>query len=506
MFANLSGGVVCDSMVAGLPLGRVSRASLVTALIIVTMFGGATLLLLPVAARPLPGMAGFVPAYQTAVFLLYALSFLHLASYVRHTGATALLHIAGGCLFSALILLVQMFSFPIWGPTQLVGRTPATTTWLWTFWHLGPMVATVAYLVARRAGGPQPMASIRAADTAVVLTALGSVLLVGAATAIATLGLPWLPTVVQGDDYRALTHSGVGPAVLIATAASFAALVWRTRCATQVELCLAISLALLAMDDALTLVGGSRLSVGWYAGRAEAALSAVVLLGLFMTEINRRFARISQRAQSLATRQSELARHVRAQYQENTALQRLVRLDGLTALPNRRSLDEALRLEWRRGRRDLLPLTLLMIDIDHFKHYNDQLGYPAGDACLLLLSGLLRDLAGRSGDIGARYGGDEFALLLPGTDLHGGRVIAEMLRTALLHARIPHPAAPSGLLTVSIGVAATIPVGDEAPPDLLVAAAERALDLAKRSGRDRVVTVSEPLQPAGAEDFGVSLA
>jgi hypothetical protein len=96
-----------------------------------------------------------------------------------------------------------------------------------------------------------------------ILQATGvAVLLVGAATAVATWGLPWLPVIVAGDDYRALTMSGVGPAVLIATLASLGVLVVRTRCATRVELCLAISLVLLAMDEALTLMGGSRLSVG----------------------------------------------------------------------------------------------------------------------------------------------------------------------------------------------------------------------------------------------------
>jgi diguanylate cyclase (GGDEF)-like protein len=486
-----------DTVVAGLPLGRVTPRALRIALLIVAVFGVTTAALLPVAGLRGQSLPGFVPAYQTAVFLFYAMSFLHLAIYVRHTGALGLLHIATGCLFSALILLIQMFSFPIWGPTQLVGSGPATTSWLWTFWHLGPTIFTFTYLAQRWSAAPTRAAPVAVANRA-ILRAVGVALaLVGVATAAATWGLPWLPVIVNGDDYRALTTSGVGTTVLLATLMSLAILVARTRCATQVELCLAISLMLLAMDDVLTLVGGSRLSVGWYAGRAEAALSAAVLLGLFLMEINRRFARVSVRAQSLAERQAELTHRVSEQAEENQALARIARQDGLTLLANRRTLDEALELEWRRARREHVPLALLMVDVDNFKLYNDRLGHPAGDACLRSVARLLSEVAGRSGDVAARYGGEEFALLLPSTDLHGARVVGEALRTALLHCRIAHPASASGHLTVSIGVAAHIPTGGDEAPEMLVTAADHALYRAKASGRDRVVT-------AAAADFGVT--
>jgi diguanylate cyclase (GGDEF)-like protein len=478
-----------DTVVAGLPLGRVTPRALRIALVIIAVFGVATAALLPVADLRGLSLPGFVPAYQTTVFLFYAMSFLHLATYVRHTGALGLLHIAAGCLFSALILLIQMFSFPIWGPTQLVGSGPATTSWLWTFWHLGPTFFTFTYLMERWSAAPVRTAAVNVVNRAILQAAGIAVVLVAAAIVVSTWGLPWLPVIVSGDDYRALTTSGVGPAVLLATLVSLGILAVRTRCATQVELCLAISLVLLAMDDLLTLIGGSRLSVGWYAGRAEAALSSAILLGLFLLEINRRFARVSIRAQSLAERQAELAHRVTEQAEENQALARIARQDGLTQLANRRTLDEALEQEWRRASREHWPLALLMVDVDHFKLYNDRLGHPAGDACLRSLARLLSEVAGRAGDVAARYGGEEFALLLPATDLHGARVIGETLRTALLHCRIAHPASPSGQLTVSIGVAAHVPTGAEDGPELLVAAADHALYRAKGSGRDRVVTV-----------------
>jgi diguanylate cyclase (GGDEF)-like protein len=489
-----------DTVVAGLPLGGVTPGTLRIALLVMAAFGMATVALLPVASHPGLPVAGFVPAYQATVFLFYAMSFLHLVTYVRHTGAVALLHIATGCLFSALILLMQMFSFPIWGPEQLVGSTPATTSWLWTFWHLGPTIFTFSYLAARWSGGPLRTAAHPVTNRAILLTAGGAVALVAAATAVSTWGLPWLPTIVVGDDYRALTTSGVGPAVLIATLLSLGILAVRTRCATQVELCLAISLVLLVMDDLLTLTGGSRLSLGWYAGRAEAALSAAMLLGLFLLEVNRRFTRVSVRAASLAELQEELTRRVDEQAETNAALARLARQDGLTQLANRRTLDEALASEWRRARREHLPLALLMIDVDHFKLYNDRQGHPAGDACLRIVARLIADLANRSGDLAARYGGEEFVLLLPGTDQHGARVIAETLRTALRNARIPHDATPSQLVTVSIGAASIVPMTDDDATETLVAAADQALYRAKRGGRDRVVAVAVTELDAGLDE------
>jgi diguanylate cyclase (GGDEF)-like protein len=479
-----------DTIIAGLPLGRVTPRAMRVALGIVVLFGLATAALLPVATQGGLAIPGFVPAYQATVFLVYALSFMHLVTYVRHTGAVALLHIATGCLFSALILLVQMFSFPIWGSTQLVGSTPATTSWLWTFWHLGPTIFTFSYLFARWSGGPQRTAAVPPTDRAILFSACGAVLLVAAATAVSTWAVPWLPTIVVGDDYRGLTSSGIGPAVLLATLLSLVILAVRTRCATQVELCLAISLALLVMDDVLTLLGGTRLSVGWYAGRAEAALSAAMLLGLFMLEINRRFARVAVRAESLAESQSALTRRVYEQTEANSTLSRIARQDGLTLLANRRTLDEALELEWRRARREHLPVALLMIDVDHFKLFNDRYGHPAGDACLRSVARVLDRVSGRAGDLAARYGGEEFALLLAATDLHGARIIAQTLRAAVRQLGIPNEAAESGLLTISVGAASHVPTADDNTPDSLVMAADRALYRAKRGGRDRVVTAT----------------
>jgi diguanylate cyclase (GGDEF)-like protein/PAS domain S-box-containing protein len=162
--------------------------------------------------------------------------------------------------------------------------------------------------------------------------------------------------------------------------------------------------------------------------------------------------------------------------------------DGLTGLANRRHFDERLQEEWARAKRDGAALSLLLIDVDHFKKFNDQYGHQAGDACLRTVARVLAEQARRPADLAARYGGEEFALLLPNTDPEGCERVGEKVRDALhafgmLHALNP----PSRRVTVSLGGATKLPAGDAAECTSLVETADRALYAAKDSGRDRVV-------------------
>jgi diguanylate cyclase (GGDEF)-like protein/PAS domain S-box-containing protein len=162
--------------------------------------------------------------------------------------------------------------------------------------------------------------------------------------------------------------------------------------------------------------------------------------------------------------------------------------DGLTGLANRRHFDERLRDEWARAKRDGMPLSLLMIDVDHFKKFNDQYGHQAGDACLRSLAQVLAKEARRPADLAARYGGEEFALLLPGADAEGCALIGERVRDALQRLGMPHAVnPPSKLVTVSLGGATNLPGGIATDCTSLVEAADRALYAAKDGGRDRLV-------------------
>lgn len=165
-------------------------------------------------------------------------------------------------------------------------------------------------------------------------------------------------------------------------------------------------------------------------------------------------------------------------------LRRLSLNDALTGVANRRAFEARLADEWRRAGRSGCPLALLLIDIDHFKAYNDTLGHPAGDACLRSVAARLNAAMRRPEDLLARYGGEEFAVLLPATDTAGAMTFAQHLQDSLRKAALPHPASPSGaLVSISIG-AATTEQFLERSPTTLVAAADVALYEAKAAGRD----------------------
>ena len=171
----------------------------------------------------------------------------------------------------------------------------------------------------------------------------------------------------------------------------------------------------------------------------------------------------------------------------NARLAQLAREDALTAVANRRAFDEALEEEWRRAERQGTPLALMMIDVDHFKSYNDRLGHPQGDACLRDIAQSIASVCRRAGEIVARYGGEEFAALLAGASRDEALATAEKLRVAILALALPHPDSDlAPVVTVSVGVASVVPSPAHAARDLL-AAADDALYLAKHAGRNRVV-------------------
>ena len=161
-------------------------------------------------------------------------------------------------------------------------------------------------------------------------------------------------------------------------------------------------------------------------------------------------------------------------------------LDGLTGIANRRRFDEALQAEWRAAQRRGEPLALLMIDIDHFKRYNDHYGHLAGDACLQAVARSLPPRLSRSHDLAARYGGEEFACLLPNCTLQSALAKAEEIRAAVEQLRLEHAASPiAAYITISVGAAVHRPgsPGDRAQ---LIADADAALYQAKHGGRNRV--------------------
>lgn len=174
----------------------------------------------------------------------------------------------------------------------------------------------------------------------------------------------------------------------------------------------------------------------------------------------------------------------------NKELRRLSSLDGLTGLANRRLFDNTLEKEWRRGLRQQTRLAIVMMDIDHFKLYNDHYGHLAGDECLKQVAGALLTCLRRPGDLLARYGGEEFVALLPDTDKAGAMLLAKYARVAVEGLAIPHAGSPvAKVVTISLGVASSIPQSGQNATEL-VEAADKALYRAKGKGRNQVVAGS----------------
>jgi len=195
-------------------------------------------------------------------------------------------------------------------------------------------------------------------------------------------------------------------------------------------------------------------------------------------------AEVQERARAMEAMAAELAQKTRALEDANShlanaieTLHRISTQDGLTGISNRRHFDDALGVEWRRAARSLAPLSLLILDIDHFKSFNDAHGHQAGDDLLRNMTRVLRESVHRAADLVARYGGEEFVVLLPETMEDDARLVAEGLRERV---------AATGI-TISVGVATIVPPRDGPGAEELVRRADEALYEAKRLGRNRVV-------------------
>ncbi|PZP90812.1 MAG: sensor domain-containing diguanylate cyclase [Variovorax paradoxus] len=169
----------------------------------------------------------------------------------------------------------------------------------------------------------------------------------------------------------------------------------------------------------------------------------------------------------------------------NVQLQRIARLDSMTGLPNRGTFDRRFERAFRSSQREQEPLSIIMVDVDHFKQFNDTYGHMKGDNCLIRVAAALRTVVRRPEDLVARYGGEEMALMLRQTGAAGAASVAEAARRAVRDLAIEHAGSPLGRVTVSLGVASLIPGRDHARTDLLMSA-DAALYDAKRLGRDRV--------------------
>jgi diguanylate cyclase (GGDEF)-like protein len=209
-------------------------------------------------------------------------------------------------------------------------------------------------------------------------------------------------------------------------------------------------------------------------------LCLVIVVGLFGWHLIRQI-------ELRTTAEAELTKTHASLEKLNQTLERLAMQDGLTGLANRRQFDVTFHSEFSRATRQASTLALIMMDVDCFKQYNDIYGHAAGDECLRTIGRLIGDLtARRPGDLAARYGGEEIAVLLPNADVAHAVVIADNIRRAIRDLEIEHSGGPVGFVTISAGVAVWAPTRDAREPTELILGADKALYEAKKKGRNRV--------------------
>jgi signal transduction histidine kinase/CheY-like chemotaxis protein len=261
-----------------------------------------TIGLLPFADQPMPNIPGFLVLNQTLLVLVYGITtWLLLAQYDR-TRSLALLVLAAGSLYTSLTLALQMFCFPnIFTPSAILGRGSPTLLWLWNFWHIAPPFFALQYAFVD-AYPQRPLQARHANKFKIAAIAFAAFCFIATVFAV-TRFLAYLPAIADPDGigYQSLTNSGVGPAILALTASAIVVLCWKTRLRSTLQLCLAVSLYLLLLDNIITYTGAARATTGWFVGRLEALTSAFVVLAVYLKEIDQLY----QRAEDIAAAREE---------------------------------------------------------------------------------------------------------------------------------------------------------------------------------------------------------
>lgn len=434
----------------------------------------------PFATTRLPPSPAFIAVYQSLLVIGDAITAVLLFGQFAMLGAPALLVLACGYLFAGLMATVHMLTFPgLFANAGLLGADGQTTAWLYMFWHAGFPIAVTGYALmpGDAADHAQPLARGR-----IVIGLLAVCTLVVALAALATTGGFFLPPIMAGAGYTP-TMILVTTTTWLCSLVALAALV-RRRARAVLDLWLMVVMCAWVFDIALSAVlNGGRFDLGFYVGRANGLLASSFVLVMLLVETLRIYARL------VGT---------------NVYLRDLANRDGLTGIHNRRALDQRLLGELSRAQRIHQPVSLLMVDVDNFKSFNDTYGHLDGDACLREIASVVARVVRRPGDMAARFGGEEFAVLLPGTDATGAAQMAELLRQAVHDTAIPHGSNAAGVVTVSVGVATRWP-NMLSTPEELIAAADRSLYVAKVAGRNQIA-LAQDMVPTADDDVSTEMA
>jgi diguanylate cyclase (GGDEF)-like protein len=375
------------------------------AMAIASLLMGATVLTLPVAAHQALALPGIVPMLLAAALVADLVTALLVIAQFGVSGHRSLLLLASSFTFSALVMAAHLLTFrDLFAPGVLLGGENASA-WLFLLWHAAFPVLVLAYVVTERCRPPSVPAARR---TVVALATQFATFLVVALVAATSIHLDRsFPPLLVNDDYGAALSSGIGPVIWLTDVAVLVALLQATRGTRTIDLWLSVTVLALTLDMGLTLVSGRRYTVGWYVARANSLFSSLIVLSVFLSEVNRLYGYASRIA---------------------TELEKLAFRDGLTGVANKRAFSDALCREWGIAARERRPLALVMCDLDCFKQFNDRYGHQAGDDCVQRVAAEVARCAGRPADLAARFGGEELAVLLPATDAVGAWDVAERIR------------------------------------------------------------------------------
>jgi diguanylate cyclase (GGDEF)-like protein len=434
--------------------GRIQTIAAVTTAALMLVITAVTL---PFADTQLPACLGFLPVFAGMTWIGDMMTAALLFGQARAVLDRSTAQLGTAFLFSGIAMIPHLLTIPgIFSAEPLIGAV-GSAAWLWCFWHAGFSICLIRYALRRRSAGTGDLRLTRTVLT-VVAVQIGL-------TLIGTAGLPFLPVVMQGNADGGLITSGVGPATLACSMAALVVVVVCLRGRATVDLWVAVAALTCTLDIALVLRGGSRFTLGWYVARVMALGTGMTVLIALLSEVADVFRRMST-----------MNRHLR----------QLSATDGLTGIANRRAFDEALARAWAAARREQTPISLLMVDIDHFKAFNDTYGHPAGDDCIRRVADIIASHARRPGDVAARLGGEEFGLLMPGTEEAGVAMIAERIRAGVEALRMPNAGSRLGCVSISGGSATLRPFGPDQRVAILTEAADQALYESKTRGRNRV--------------------
>jgi diguanylate cyclase (GGDEF)-like protein len=437
----------------------------------------------PRAHEALPAVAPFMPMCALTVFTTSGIAAFLLGARFAATRVPMLGALGGAYAFTAIAVALQLLMFPgVFTRNGLLGAGPHSAAWMWIFWHAGfPLLVIVAELMRSRASGETPSPIQASASAARGWP--GWLLIAGPAVVAALLGVlvaqvdmvePWRASVsASAPTSASITQPSsvaahfaanlAGLAICALNVVAIAVVLLKGRLRLVLDLWIVVALLASFVDAALNTLSIERFTLGWYVARIFSMLAPGVLVCVLVWEVTALYRQLAE---------------------VHASLVRTSARDALTRVYNRAWFDAQFLAACERAARQAQPLSLVMIDVDHFKRYNDAYGHLQGDACLASVAGALARTL-RQGDFVARYGGEEFVLVLPDTDAPEACAIAGRAREAVMELMIPTPAA-SGQITVSAGCATSALTDIAVTPAALIEAADAALYAAKRAGRNRV--------------------